>query len=178
MPIKPVTDWISTYEEIFFKEFKLEDQPLLFRKWVHQNTKGLKPAVYMSSPTVTEASFPPVNLPSAGTAVTTAAFISTAWFSYISSIVWSVPAPIPPFSVVSGVVWDVGLVSAAKASLQAALVKEFTKTPTAGPSAIKTISAGMGAAFFQASMALGILVNGMSLPTPTPVPLVVPDKIL
>ncbi len=177
MTVQPLNIWMSTYEDVFFKEFTISDQPLLFRNWVHQNTQGLMEVVYGSKPTVKDVAFPPVTLPSPGTPVTAAQYIASAWFTYINSIVWSVPPPIPPFSAITGVVWDLGLVSAAQASLQAALVVEFTKTPKAGPTIAKSISAGMANAFYAATMSIGVLVTGSSMASP-PVPLIVPSKIL
>jgi hypothetical protein len=176
MTVQPINQWVSSYEAVFFKNLEMSSQPLLFRKWVHQNTKGLTLAVYKSKPTVTEAAFPPVSMPPA-TPIVAAQNIASAWFTYICSILWSTPAPIPPFSAISGVVWDMGLVSAAKESLIAALVLEFAKTPTPGPTGLKNKATGISKAFYQATMSLGVLVNGMSTSGP-PVPLTVPDKIL
>jgi hypothetical protein len=179
MPIQPFTSWKSTYEDLFFKNFDPKNQTTMYQDWVHQNSSSLGLAVYQSKPTITKQSFPVIAFPAGCPPATMAAILSSAWSAYIVSIMWALPPPVPPFSLISSVVIDPGLLASAKTALQAALTAEFSK-PLQKDSAVAaaSVSAGMAQAFYTASISLGVNVIGMSLPTPTPNPLVVPDKIL
>jgi hypothetical protein len=171
--IKPLSDWTSSYKDIFYKDLDPATQPLLFRKWVHLNFKGMQELVYSSSVTIIDQSFPPITIPAPGTAITAAEIISSSWMSYVSSAIWAPKPPIPPFSVVASIVNDVALITAAKSSLKAALVSEFTNI-NGGTLDVKATN--MAIAFYTASMSLGVIVSGMSLTVP-PVPLIMMSPI-
>jgi hypothetical protein len=188
MPISPLSSWADSYEEFFYskisnpttnpkvtKSLSVAEQPLLWAKWVHKNTQGIQAAPPWSTiPTVLEAAFPPVLIPSPGTAPTTAMIISSSWASYISSIVWTPAPPIPPFSVITSVVTSPAAIAAAQTSLLAALTAEFAKPMAPGEAGGKLKALGISSAFYSATLSLGVMIIGLSLPIPTPVPLVIP----
>lgn len=186
--IKPVTDWASSYEELFFskidnpttnpkvsKALDPKEQPLLWGKWVHQNTQGIAGAPpFAATATAVQTNFPPVLIPAPGTPPTTAAIIASAWMAYINAIVWAPPPPVPPFSAITLVTTSPLGSAAAMASLLAALTAEFALPMAPGEAGNKIKALGVATAFYTATLSAGIMVTGLSLPSPVPVPLVIP----
>ena len=175
MPILPLSNWTQTYKDIFYGKFDATERPMLWAKWVHKNSKGMQSTPYTTSVNILEQAFPPVSLP-AGTAAQAAQFISQAWFSYVCSAVWTPAPPIPPFSAVTSVVMNVAILTAAQDTLMSALLTEMMNL-TSGSAALETKALNIATAFYTASLSMGVLVTGLSLPTPTPIALIVPSVI-
>ena len=172
MPIKPVSDWSSSYEDIFYKNVTVDTQPMLWGKWVDQNTQGLSAASPYNIATVTlnRASFPPVTAPPAPTPAPFCSLLANAWFAYIGSAIWAPCPPIPPFSAIASVTPSMVGIAAAQASLMASLIAAMT--PPSMPDKVRAMQ--ISTAFYTATLASGIMISGTSLPSPTPIPLVLP----
>jgi hypothetical protein len=176
--IKPVSDWISSYEEMFFKDITAAKMPTLWGKWVHKNTTGLAAAAPWSGANVTlnEAAFPPITLPPNPTPALICNMISSGWVAYISSALWTPPPPAPPFSVISLVSPSPTGIAAAQPALFSALMAAFGTPPNIAPGFTKIQATQIGTAFYTATMSSGIMLTGLTIPVPPapPLPLVLP----
>lgn len=174
--IKPVSDWASSYEDLFFKKVTADKMPLLWGDWVHQNTTGLGAAPPWAAATVTlnRAAFPPINVPPSPTPALLCNLLSSGWAAYISSAIWAPPPPAPPFSAIALVTPSATGIGAAQPTLFSTLMGIFSAPAVASAAFPKTQAMQIATAFYTATMSSGIMLSGMSLPSPTPVPLVLP----
>jgi hypothetical protein len=174
MAVKPVSDWSSSYEDLFYKDLKAEKTPMLWGDWVHKNTQGIAaaPPYAASTPTLNRASFPPVSSPPAPSCVPFCTLLSNAWFAYIASTLWTVIPPIPPFSAIAFIGPSMTGIAAAKTTLLSTLIGIMSAPANAN--AGKMLAQQIAAAFYAATLSTGIMISGTSLPSPTPVPLVLP----
>jgi hypothetical protein len=69
------------------------------------------------------------------------------------------------------------LLNPARLALKASLIAQFSATAS-GDAALDVKAKGIATAFYAASISLGVLVNGTSLPAPTTGPLVLPTAII
>lgn len=176
MAIKPVSDWASSYEEMFFKDMTAAKAPLIWGDWVDKNTQGLAASPPWSGASVTlmRPAFPPIASPSAPSCVPLCTMIANGWMAYISSAVWVPPPPVPPFSAIMLCAPSATGVAAAQASLLNALIAAMTPPPANNPAYQKAQAMKIATAFYAATMSSGIMLSGLSLPSPVPVPLMLP----
>lgn len=189
--VNPPPAWASSYESIFKDTFKKVDQKQIdgvtgvaqaWAKWVNDNGKGIQGVVPTAAPltisgTTNQAAFAPVVFAVPGVPPAAAAVLATAWQAWAMSIVWPVPPPAPPFSAILSVTTNPATAAAAYATLLAGLIAEFAVVPP-GPAGLPAKYMNLGTLFSTATKSMGILVTGLSLPSPTPVPLVLPGTTL
>lgn len=174
MAIKPVSDWASSYEDLFFKDMSKEKSATVWGDWVHQNTQGLAgaPPWTKTSVTLSRPAFPPVTLPPNPKPDTFCNLLAAAWFAYISSAIWTPPPPIPPFSVIALVAPSMTGIGTAKETLLATLISIFSAPASASSGFMKNQAMQIATAFYTATISSGIMISGTS--TPPPAPLVLP----
>jgi hypothetical protein len=172
MAIKPASDWISSYEDLFIKkEVTVDKAPMLWGDWVDKNTQGLMgmPPYNLASATLNRPAFLPVSLPPAPTPDMFCNLLSTAWFTYIASSIWSIPPPAPPFSAITFVGPSMIGLNAAKAILFTNLLAIFSVPASTDPSFLKSQASQIGTAFYTATLASGIMITGVPVAVPPPV---------
>lgn len=192
MPIQPIPTWADSYDKIFNTKskqtpngvevtpaFAIADQPLLWQKWVHENINGVEGAPpYAAKGTTNQSAFPPVAGPSPGAPPAPAALIASGWMAYMSAITWVPPAPIPPFSAITSVITSPVGLAAGYSSILAALLSDMALVPSGPLPAVEAMSKAkattLSTAFYTSTLACGIMIIGLSLPAPTPAPLVLP----
>ena len=191
MPIQPIPAWADSYDAIFNTKskqtpdgvettpaFEIADQPLLWQKWVHENVNGVGGAPpFAAAGTVNQSAFPPVGAPAPGAPPIPAALIASGWMAYMSAITWAPPAPVPPFSVITSVLTSPVGLATGYASILAALLTDMALLPPPPPAmeaVLKSKAMTLSTAFYTSTLACGIMITGLSLPAPTPAPLVIP----
>lgn len=192
MPIQPIPVWADSYDKIFNTKtkqtpdgvettpaFEIADQPLLWQKWVHENVNGVGGAPpFAATGTCNQSAFPPVAAPAPGAPPAPAALIASGWMAYMGAITWAPPPPIPPFSAITTVITSPVGLATGYASILSALLADMAILPAGPAPAVEAISKAkamtLSTAFYTSTLACGIMLVGLSLPSPAPVPLIIP----
>ncbi|MGL4398618.1 MAG: hypothetical protein ACRCXD_02010, partial [Luteolibacter sp.] len=150
----------------------------IWQAFVAESTQGLSTAPpFLCQPTLNKAAFAPVAFPPVGGPPAIAAILSAAWAKFMLGTVWTVPAPVPPFSAITTVTPNPATIAAAQTVLFAGLVAEFLVLPPPGPAGLKIKSLALGTLFYTATLSSGVLLTGLGIGAPPP-PLVLPHLTL
>ena len=185
MPFEPLDTWASSYEETFSILFEDAAQPGFnsdakteeaWQTWYDGNIiDATCVAPIATAPTLTavkdKLNFAPVQFVNPGTPDLAATVLSLAFAAYMNSLVWTPPPPAPPFSAITTVITDPVSVTAAQATLYAALLAEFAIIPPPGGDQAKYLA--IGGLFLAASQACLVNFIGLSTAVP-PAPLIIP----
>lgn len=194
--IKPLPSWTSDYETQQKDSFKKASETIddkgtpkydedgmyqlaqeAWGKFVDNNTTGIScmapitPPILLTGTTPGYVSFAPM-FKGKNAIPLIATELSNQFMSYASSITWIPPPPAPPFSVIASVVVNAGSVSAAKSILQLGLIAEFAVPCVLGAESVKYQN--IATLFRTAISTIAVDFIGMSLPSPSPVPLTIP----
>jgi hypothetical protein len=189
MPVPPPPVWAKAYEKHQKDFFEAVDKKTktpaqageIWRKFISESTKGLGTAPpFVCQPTLNANSLAPINFPPIGGPPVIALILSTAWSNFMLGTTWSVPAPIPPFSVISTVTPNPATIAAAQAILLSGLIAEFViiPPPGSGEAGLKAKYLAIGTLFYTATVASGVLISGLAIAGAPPPPLVVPHITL
>lgn len=180
--LTPLTTWQKKLKEKVSDGMKkLDKNPLAvtlaYQDWIGEVGKGMEVApLYKSQGTGNKAAWAPFIMPPppAGNPATVAQAYALAWFSWYMAIQWSphsgaLPLPAPPFQVIAAITSS----PVGAATQQAALIAKFTAL-FAVPSKQEKFDQ-IAANFYAATLSAGVMISGMSIPSPTPVPIVIPQ---
>lgn len=180
--ITPLPTWQSKLKEKVNAGMKdLPNNPLAitlaYQDWIGEVGAGMQVApLYQSQGTGNKTAFAPFIMPPppAGNPATVAQAYALAWFSWYMAIQWSphsgpLPLPAPPFQVILAITSS----AVGAATQQAALIAKFTAL-FAVPSKQEKFDQ-IAANFYSATLAAGVMISGILIPSPAPVPLVIPQ---
>lgn len=181
MPMKPVADWISTYEPSVKDYYDLcaidpfHPEKNLWSKWIDKNAQGISVvAPYAASTGTTNvSSFSPLALKTAKSAPQVAVLMATAWRNWYNAITFTPPPPLPPFSAITAVAPSPSGVAAAYAILVASLTAELSITVPDPALSFLLKAKKFGTIFNTATKAAGVQITGLGIGGPPP-PLVLP----
>jgi len=181
MPMQAVPAWGSSYKKKMDDAFKAAaatgvDLTLqVWGDWTNTNAIGIEVAPpYKSSGVSSQGSFPPPAFSPSGTPVDSATALANSWKAWYSSIVFSLPPPVPPFSVIIAVIPSQVGIAAAYAALLSGLIAEFTVIPPDPLTAFDFKGAAFGALFYGACVSAGVQIDGIAIPGAPPPPLSLP----
>lgn len=180
MAIKPVSDWTSSYEDLFYKQEKTADSvKKLWGDWVHKNTLGLESLPpYKTKANLNRDLFPDLSQPPSPSCVPFARKLANAWSAYIGGAMWEIPPPVnPPWTAITTISPSGTGIIAAKEELFATLITIMSSVPSGNESQIQSMlkqKANLYAnAFYKATLASGFMLVGTGIGAPPP-PLVLP----
>lgn len=181
MAMKPLSDWIATYEPRCKDYYALAGAApgipaeVMWQSWVDPNAQGIAviPPYATSTGTTTKGNFSPIVTGAAMLPPVTALMIATAWLNWYTSITWSTPAPAPPFSVIFSVVSSPAGSAASFAILLAGLIAEFSILPSDPATAFQLKATAYATLINTATKTAGVQISGLGIGGPPP-PLVLP----
>lgn len=169
MSIKPLSDWISSYEtklkEYYDACLIVPTTPIatFWQDWVATNTTGITsaPPYVGANGTFSPTAFAPVIFNPSMLPPASAKVLADAWKAFYLSITWApMPAPAAPFTTILSVVSSPLGTNAAYGPLLAGLTAEFFILPPNPATAFLEKSTAIGTLFYTATLAGGIKLDG------------------